>query len=457
MPEKLESEKIQMKSAKYKITEDGKLIKKGKIKLFLPKYNGFREFLDNLLKTLPIEEQLYVCKMLQFHYKFPPDDIITSEYIDYTKMLEQDVIAKSTNGNNGNASIQEQLYSSMFNNRCIQLYMSKESYLNFKLSVLDEMDVVEADIEKMMHDCMDREIQKLSFRKRVKLVLKRKKIKNMEQELWDETYKILNRGCKTVDSKLVRHQFYEEAGRLLEQFHEKKYQELIKNLMAYLEEEYAVKKTDYTKEEMEYIASGKSREEKRDILIWIYENTSPRGDAFDAMKLDAEMIYLRCLHLFHVDYYKKNYKKMNPEERRMYQLLFLSRDSFLGRIPAFDPFFSSFWKNNLELIMEGLIIKNGNPDYREKNEELKEKWIEFINLYPMARKVKPVFDRLSDKEACVKTVNRMLKGVEAKVIKAFLDGHDIQTICAAYDVESEECGRMIQRFREVMAKDEEAE
>ena len=193
-----------MKSAKYKIYEDEKVVKKGKIRLFLPDYKNFGAFFKKMLEELPVDEQLYVCKMLQFHGKFPPDDIISSEYIDYTAMLEQEAIHKQEVCQNIELPLNELLYKSIYNDKIIELYMSEESYLNFKLSVLDEMDVVEADMEKMLQDCMAEGIQRLSFRKKVKWAFKRKERKDLEKEMRKEAYKVLNQGRKTVDEEVIK-------------------------------------------------------------------------------------------------------------------------------------------------------------------------------------------------------------------------------------------------------------
>jgi RNA polymerase-interacting CarD/CdnL/TRCF family regulator len=351
-------------------------------------------------------------------------------------------------------SINDLLYKTIYNDKVFKLPMSQKSYYEFRDAVINELTNIEHDLEDDFNGYLENAISKASLKKKFRFKLHPQKIKKAKKEAMEEVYKIINKACKESDKDIVEQRFYEDAEELLKKFNSQQYEKLINRFHLYLNNEYDKYKKDYILEEIQYINNAKTIEEKNDVLIWIFENTSARSDAFDSIKLDAENIYLQCVELYNKDFYKKTRAKMNAEEKRLYQLMYFRRDIFLGKIPALDGFLRSFWQNNMRLIIEGLVVKNGNPFYTEKHNQLEQKWREFLQLYPIALSNASLINKVSDKIKCKKIAKENFKGKECNILIAFLDNHDPDTICANYDITNSECEALIQKFQEAVRNSE---
>lgn len=434
----------------YKITDDdGKLIRKGQIRFFCPDFKGFGAFFKDLVSRYSPKERLFIARMIHFHFLFPPNDVISREYIDYGEMLELGISSISASNTSHDLQLNELLYRTVYNNKVFKLSMSEESYHSYRLMVLDEIE----DIEKCLNNDFDAhidQITKASLRKRLRLKFRYRKVKEAKREAFDEIFKLLNKGCKESEKHIVSKKFYEEAQILLEKFNRKHYDSLIVRLTAFYNEEYARIHSDYILEEIQYINSAQTLEDRKSVLCWIFENTSSRSDAFDLMKLDAEHIYLQCIGHYFKDFYIKTRKKMNKEERRIFQLACFQRKAFLGKIPILDGFLKSFWENNMELIIMGLVVNRNNPLYFEKNNELERKWREFLNIYPISIQNYPIFNKLNDKTKCLDLASKNFNDQEYLILKAFLENHEMQTICASYDISIMGCMDLIKRFQQVV-------
>ena len=207
------------------------------------------------------------------------------------------------------------------------------------------------------------------------------------------------------------------------------------------------------KEEREYINSGKSMEQKIEILIWICSNMSPRGEALDAMRLDATYIYDQILNNYYKLEYKKVRNKMNYEEKRLFQLLFFGRKAFLYKIPALTQFMQSFFNANSELIFEGLILKRSNPDYKEKNEEIKKKWYEFLNMYSIAIKNYNVIENAGDKEKIKEIIQNNFENEEIEILECIQENYSYDVICAKFNKNNEYINELLERLQNTIREE----
>lgn len=66
---------------KYTIKQDGKKVKKGKIKAYIPSERGLEKYIKNLPNVMPMDESMFIINMLNFHFLFPADDIFYDKNI----------------------------------------------------------------------------------------------------------------------------------------------------------------------------------------------------------------------------------------------------------------------------------------------------------------------------------------------------------------------------------------
>ena len=394
---------------KYTIKQDGKKVKKGKIKAYIPSERGLEKYIKNLPNVMPMDESMFIINMLNFHFLFPADDIfydknIKNEELRY--MLKQ----KENDSNSISIKYDNLIYKSLLNDRIFKINMSPEDYDDFRVMILKEISDIKNDYSNIFDKELIKFKQQQNIIKRIKLFFRNRKFIELKKKLITETIQDLNREAIIKDNKKSEYKFYERAYKLIKEYNENEYNKLIKDITDYLKKEYE-EYNNYReyKEEIEYINSGKSMEQKIEILIWICSNMSPRGEALDAMRLDATYIYDQILNNYYKLEYKKIRNEMTYEEKRLFQLLFFGRKAFLYRIPALTQFIYSFFNANSELIFEGLILKMSNPDYKEKNEELKKKWYEFLNMYSIAIKNYSVIENAGNKEKIKEIIRITLK------------------------------------------------
>ena len=72
---------MKKKVIKYTIEQDGKKIKKGKIKAYMPSTRGLKSYIKDLPNVMPIDESMFIINMLNFHFLFPSDDIFYDKNI----------------------------------------------------------------------------------------------------------------------------------------------------------------------------------------------------------------------------------------------------------------------------------------------------------------------------------------------------------------------------------------
>lgn len=394
---------------KYTIKQDGKKVKKGKIKAYIPSERGLEKYIKNLPNVMPMDESMFIINMLNFHFLFPADDIfydknIKNEELRY--MLKQ----KENDSNSISIKYDNLIYKSLLNDRIFKINMSPEDYDDFRVMILKEISDIKNDYSNIFDKELIKFKQQQNIIKRIKLFFRNRKFIELKKKLITETIQDLNREAIIKDNKKSEYKFYERAYKLIKEYNENEYNKLIKDITDYLKKEYE-EYNNYReyKEEIEYINSGKSMEQKIEILIWICSNMSPRGEALDAMRLDATYIYDQILNNYYKLEYKKIRNEMTYEEKRLFQLLFFGRKAFLYKIPALTQFIYSFFNANSELIFEGLILKMSNPDYKEKNEELKKKWYEFLNMYSIAIKNYSVIENAGNKEKIKEIIRITLK------------------------------------------------
>ncbi|MEE0768377.1 MAG: hypothetical protein UIT70_00650 [Clostridia bacterium] len=438
---------------KYTIKQDGKKVKKGKIKAYIPSERGLEKYIKNLPNVMPMDESMFIINMLNFHFLFPADDIfydknIKNEELRY--MLKQ----KENDSNSISIKYDNLIYKSLLNDRIFKINMSPEDYDDFRVMILKEISDIKNDYSNIFDKELIKFKQQQNIIKRIKLFFRNRKFIELKKKLITETIQDLNREAIIKDNKKSEYKFYERAYKLIKEYNENEYNKLIKDITDYLKKEYE-EYNNYReyKEEIEYINSGKSMEQKIEILIWICSNMSPRGEALDAMRLDATYIYDQILNNYYKLEYKKIRNEMTYEEKRLFQLLFFGRKAFLYKIPALTQFIYSFFNANSELIFEGLILKMSNPDYKEKNEELKKKWYEFLNMYSIAIKNYSVIENAGNKEKIKEIIRNNFKDEEIEILECIQENYSYDVICAQFNKNEEYISNLLERLQNTIREE----
>lgn len=438
---------------KYTIKQDGKKVKKGKIKAYIPSERGLEKYIKNLPNVMPMDESMFIINMLNFHFLFPVDDIfydknIKNEELRY--MLKQ----KENYSNSISIKYDDLIYKSLLNDRIFKINMSPEDYDDFRVMILKEISDIKNDYSNIFDKELIKFKQQQNIIKRIKLFFRNRKFIELKKKLITETIQDLNREAIIKDNKKSEYKFYERAYKLIKEYNENEYNKLIKDITDYLNKEYE-EYNNYReyKEEIEYINSGKSMEQKIEILIWICSNMSPRGEALDAMRLDATYIYDQILNNYYKSEYKKIRNEMTYEEKRLFQLLFFGRKAFLYKIPALTQFIYSFFNANSELIFEGLILKMSNPDYKEKNEELKKKWYEFLNMYSIAIKNYSVIENAGNKEKIKEIIRNNFKDEEIEILECIQENYSYDVICAQFNKNEEYISNLLERLQNTIREE----
>lgn len=444
---------MEKKVIKYTISKDGKTIKKGKIMAYIPSTKNLEKYIKNIPNTMPIEECLFIMNMINFHFLFPDNDIFYDKDIKYEElkyMLKQ----KENDNNSIPTKYDDLVYKSLLNDRIFKINMSPEDYNDFRVMILKEITDIKNDYSNMFDKELIKFKQQQNIVKRIKLFFKNKKFIELKKKLITETIQNLNKDAIIEDNKKLEYKFYERSYKLIEEYDETEYNKLIKDVIDYLNKEYE-EYNNYKeyREEAEYINSGKSMEEKIEILIWICSNMSPRGEALDAMRLDATYIYDQVLNNYYKSEYKKIRNKMTYEEKRLFQLLFFGRKAFLYKIPTLTKFMYSFFNANRELIFEGLILKRSNPNYKEKNQELKKKWYEFLNMYSVAIKNYSVIENTEDKERIKEIIQNNFKDEEVEILECVQENYSYDVICAQFNKNEEYISELIERLQDTIRRE----
>ena len=437
---------------KYELSHDGKKIKKGKLKLYIPNIKGLSKYIEELPNKIGIEESILVLNMLNFHFIFPADDIFLDKNIKYEEL--QYMLKQKENSNTISIKYDDLIYKSLLNDRIFKINMTSEEYEDFRVMILNEI----SDIKNEYSDLFDRELIKLKKQqniiKRMKLALKNKEFIQFKKKLITETIQNINKDAITLDSKKAEYKFYEKACELIEKYDEDKYYELIKDVTDYLNKEYEeCNKFQEYKEECEYINSGKGMEQKFDILIWICSNMSPRAEALDAMRLDATYIYDQILNNYYRLEYKKIRHKMTYEEKRLFQLFFFGRKAFLYKVPIFTQFMKSFFDANNELIFSGLILKNSNPNYKEDNNELKRKWYEFLNMYSIGIKNYNIIEKIEDPSKIKTIIKNEFNEEDSKILECVLENYSYDIIKATFNKDEEYINELVKELQQEIRSD----
>lgn len=444
---------MEKKVIKYTISKDDKKVKKGKIKAYIPSLRGLRNYIKNIPNVMPLEESMFIINMLNFHFLFPADDIfydknIKSEELQY--MLNQ----KDDSINLISFKYDDLIYKSLLNNRIFKINMSPEEYHDFRVMILNEISSIKNEYEDMFDKELLKYKKEQGIIKKIKMMLKKKKFIDLKKKLVIETIQGVNKEAIINDNKKYEYKFYERAYKLIDKYDETEYNNIVKDVTNYLNKEYE-EYNNYKgyKEEAEYINSGKSMEEKIEILIWICSNMSPRGEALDAMRLDATYIYDQILNNYYKSEYKKIRNKMTYEEKRLFQLLFFGRKAFLYKIPTLTKFMYSFFNVNSELIFEGLILKRSNPNYKEKNQELKKKWYEFLNMYSVAIKNYTVIENTEDKEKIKEIIQNNFRDEEVEILKCVQENYSYDVICAQFNTNEEYISSLLEQLQNTIRKE----
>ena len=140
---------MKKKVIKYTIEQDGKKIKKGKIKAYMPSTRGLKSYIKDLPNVMPIDESMFIINMLNFHFLFPSDDIFYDKNIK-NKELQYMLKQKENNNNSTSIKYDDLIYKSLLNDRIFKINMSPEEYNDFRIMILKEI----SDIKMIIVICL---------------------------------------------------------------------------------------------------------------------------------------------------------------------------------------------------------------------------------------------------------------------------------------------------------------
>jgi len=424
---------------KYSWEIDGKK-KKGKLRFFIPPINQLSNFMETIYMQMEPDELIYLIKMIRFSVIFPLE---INDYVDYQEMIRCGLI-----NNNHTSPFENNDAKTLFYNAVkgslLQVNMSEQGYYAFRDMVLDEFEEFDNELKEMFWKEYQGQVKELNFTKKFGILLSKKKFIKLEEDIRKETWKMIASTANELSNKTAEKDFPLRAFDLLENFNQKKYDELIHDVT----NELNLQSSTVYKEAITFLINTNNQNKKEDILEWIIDNTCSTETSFENMKREANYIINEIIYKFCVNFYKLHRKEMKREEKRLFQLCYFRREAFQYRIPALDGFMRSFWSRNMQLILSGLILKGINPDYEKDKKILEEKWKEFLSLYPYALNNQKLFNHLKDSNKIKEMINRNYYGNDMQILHAFVDGHEIDTILAQFGCSKKYCLELIERYKE---------
>lgn len=424
---------------RYSYEIDGK-ITKGRVRAFMPPMDQLPNFATKFFSQMKLEELNFILKMLKFAAAFPLEN---NEYVDYQEMIRCGLILKNDHISPIENKDVKTLFYHAVKGSILEMNMSELGYYSFRDMVLTEYGEYDQKLDDMFNKSYRNKIKELSFTKRFLLLIKHKKIDNIKETFRKETWSMISSTANSYSNKMAEKEFPKRALELQKNFNNNKYNELVHDVISEFELLFP---NDY-KDIISYLKDSDNLNKKENILDWIIDNTCSTETAFENIKREADYINKEIFHKYCLYFYKNHKKVMKREEKRLYQLCFFRREDFQYRIPALDGFMRSFWDNNMQLIFTGLILKGINPDYKQDNKQLEEKWREFLSIYPNALNNRNLYNHLNDPKKIKEMINRNFNGNDMLILNAFVDGYEIDTIQARFGCSRKYCLDLIERYK----------
>jgi hypothetical protein len=424
---------------KYSYLDNGKKVK-GRVRAFLPQIDQLERYTKEICSEMDLDELSYLSKMTKFSIVFPVEK---NEYVDYQEMMRCGLILKNSHISPIENSEVKSLFYNALKGSYLEVNMTEYGYYAFRDMVLEELESYDNWHDEMFNKAYKDNIRKLSMTKRLRLLTKKKKIDKIKEELRKDSWSMITSTANADSNKIAENNFPKRAFELLENFDNKKYKDLIQDVII----EFEMLSSDGYREVIQRLNDGGNQKKKEDILEWIIDNTCSIESAFENIKREADYINKEIIYKYCMNYYKIHMKEMNREEKRLYQLCFFRRKEFQYRIPVFDDFMRSFWKENMQIIFTGLVLKGINPDYKQDNKMLEEKWKEFLSIYPYALNNRNLYNHLKDAKKIKEMINRNYNGTDLSILHAFVDGYEIETIQAQYGCSKKYCLELIERYK----------
>lgn len=424
---------------KYSYVEDGKKVK-GRVRAFLPHMDQLERYTKEICSEMDMDELSYLSKMTKFSIIFPVEK---NEYVDYQEMMRCGLILKNSHISPIENSDVKTLFYNALKGSYLEVNMTEQGYYAFRDMVLEELESYDNKLDEMFNKAYKDNIRKLSITKRLRLLTKKKRFDKIKEDLRKDAWSMITSTANADSNKIAEKNFPKRAFELLENSDNKKYKELIQDVIS----EFKMLSSEGYREVIERLNEGSNQKKKEEILEWIIDNTCSTEAAFENIKREADYINKEIIFNYCLNFYKIHMKEMNREEKRLFQLCFFRREKFQYRIPAFDDFMRSFWSENMQLIFTGLVLKGINPDYEQDNKLLEEKWKEFLAIYPYALNNRKLYNHLKDSKKVKEMINRNYNGTDMFILHAFVDGYEIDTIQAQYGCSKKYCLELIERYK----------
>lgn len=426
---------------KYTCEIDGKKMH-GKVRAFIPPISQLSNFAKIIFSKLELDELLYLSKMIKFSMIFPIDN--NNEYVDYKEMVRCGLISKDIYASPLDNRDVKTLFFNATKGSMLQVNMSEEGYYSFRDMVLEEFEEFDSKLDDMFKKAYQEKVKDLSLYKKIRIHFARRKLAKLKEDIRKEVWQMLVSTANAHSNEIAKRDFPKRASELLDNFDYEKYKVLIKDVT----NELNLQSSDVYQEIITFLNNEDIQNEKENVLGWIIDNTCSTETAFENVKRESDYINKEIFHKYCIHFYKIHRKEMNREEKRLFQLCYFRREAFQYRIPALDDFMRSFWKENMQLIFSGLILKSVNPGYKKDNKILEEKWEKFLSIYPYALNSQKLFNHLKDKNKIRDMIDKNYSGKDMQILHAFVDGHEIETILAEFGCSKNYCLELVERYKE---------
>lgn len=409
-----------------------------KLRVFTPKFKDLPKYMMRYIEPCEQEEKLYLLKMLMLSQTYKTDDIVRNKMLDLQKYVSCGLLNYNitfghaephNNAQRKTNTYEDMLFNALYYKKKYTLNMEYEEYLEFKNNILDELETVEKQLQRLVEEQFVKFTSTLPLIKRIKFyLLKRKKLSEALEDCKCDAYKLILDSVKHRESKIASNKYHAKADLLLNEFDLEEYKKLTNEVIKFLSEDDA----HSYKEIIEHL----QKDSETDIqanLVWIATNTISRNDAFDFMRIEAEEIYYSFLSWYFKEKYKKIHKKLNYYERRMFKLMYMRRSYFGYRIPIIEPLFFSyaFTGDNLSkaLIILALVLKKKEFGGEDVPKLLTEKWLSYLQLYPqLTDEYIPFYEMISTTNLRQNMLREICNNEELEIVKFFSRGKDIDFI-----------------------------
>lgn len=414
-----------------------------KTNYFLLELENMGEAVLDYLSFFEEDDQEYILKMIKLNMIFNADLIKNPQVIDLEEMYCRGCITETDLFNSGTSRPSEPandlIRKAIFNQLPIPIPIGEEEYIDFRATVLAEMEDIDVELDEIGKASYKNALNKLNIFSRLKFqIFKKEEMSDVIDDAKCDIYKMIILEAHKFESHLESQGFSQRAEMLFEEFNEEDYCSLIDDVINFFKT-HKNGNTNYSeiiKHLLEY--RGKTdREDQLGCVYWIINHTVSRENAFKFILFEAEDIYLDFLDWFFREQYRQLRYEMTKEEKRIFQLLHFRREVFDYRIPVLEPLFIDFILkyNHYVTALIILVLGHKRREMYGKNiaDELELRWLQYLEKYPELNQRALEYHLLS-KESVINHANRLFTDQEAELLRLYMEGNSIELIAVKFDL-----------------------